>query len=709
MINWTERAPSWPATDRLRLAAVVGGLLAAAAFGLPVPAIAQDGGSPPFSLMVDTNLPAEGFITRDTAIEIRFGRALDGSERVAVFLGTIDVTDLFRGNSNGVHYDPSLMPLPSGETEIVAYLVRGDLWAEVLRRPVKVRTPRGFETARIDPGFDLSIEGQLEEGHEPAGNAPQRDTYQDFTGKLQIDSEHLRNGARFSSQSTAIAVSHRPQALRYGELGSDAPKVDLSNYVMRYERGGLALAAGHVGFGRQRHLIRDFGSRGTLLEFRRGERLDFSLAALNGTSIVGWKNIIGLNEPDHRVVGGTLGVELLPGKGALRLELTGLGASVLPLSDFNEGSVTDAEESEGFAARLEAATPGRRLRFETGLSRSAYRNPNDPTLAQEDELVPVREETRSARYLEVGLDLLRGRRLGAARTADVALVYRHERVDPLYRSIGAYIRPDILENAAELRVAVTGVQLQGSHVRSEDNLDDIESILKTRTRRSSGTIAFAVADLFGVAGPGSPWLPWLQYSLNRTHQFGIGVPVNSGFSESHVPDQVSRSQNAGASWGWGRVSFDYGFDRSDQDNRQAGRENADFSNGVHSLALGLAPHERVTLDFQLDFERAESEERDEEDRTRRYGMRTHWNVFDRTTLSVTWALTRGEDEAKTRESEGTTLDAQWSSFVPWLGAIGGQYFLRFSSAREESLDRTFGLDDERENWTVNSGLNFTFF
>lgn len=127
-----------------------------------------------------------------------------------------------------------------------------------------------------------------------------------------------------------------------------------------------------MGFGQQRHLINGFNSRGTLIAYAPGDRVALSFAATNGTNVVGWDNILGLGEPDHRVMSGALGIEALERPGALRLDLTWLGASVLPRSGFNQGEITDAEQSNGLGLTLRAATAGNRLRLEAGLARSRY-------------------------------------------------------------------------------------------------------------------------------------------------------------------------------------------------------------------------------------------------------------------------------------------------------------------------------------------------
>jgi hypothetical protein len=692
-----DSVDSSAATPR-RLTVVLLGLLA-----LPLPLIAQD-------LTVTPNLPAEGFVQRDHAIELALSREIDPAiERLAVFFGPTDVTDLFRRDVQALRYDPAYASLPSGEDELIVYRVGADgSWSELARFPLRVVGRGGFETARWDPKLDLGIQGNLTEGHEPDENGPPRDTYQDLQGQLTFATEATRGDMRIVSETAVFGTSYRPQALRYGELGRDAPEIDLSSYVLRLDRGDVSLSLGHVGIGQQRHLINGFNSRGTLLGYKPHPRLDFSFGAMNGTSIVGWRNFVGLDEPDHRVLSAVAGFEGFQRPGALRVELTWLGASALPQSGFNQGDINDAEESDGMALRVLSSLIDDRVRLEGGFSRSTYDNPFDPTLAQGDDLVEVDEETRNARYVEASADVLRNLKVWGTQTATLTLAMRHERVDPLYQSLAAYVRPDALQNQVELRSSIAGIQLQASHDRSEDNLDEIESILTTKTRRNSGSVGFPVATVFGIQSEAA-WLPQLRYGIDRTHQFGEGIPPNSGFSASHVPDQVSLAHTASADWRWSRISFGWRLNRSKQDNRQTGREAADLVNRSNGLSLGLTAHERLRFDFDLNLEKRDARERSEIDRTRRWGARANWSVFDRTTMSLSWAATHAEIRNDASERDDTTLDAQWSSFIPYLDRFGGQYFLRYSRNSNESLDVATDESDERENWSVDSGLNFSFF
>lgn len=666
----------------------------------------QDGGGNGIGA-IDTSLPDEGYVSRGEELEIRFTGTIEPGERLAVFVGTLDLSGVFEPVPGGLRYSPSALPLPSGEAELVVYRVGPDeSWEEIHRQPLRVRNALGFDRGRVEPRVDLGLEGRLAEGHEPDEQAPLRATYQDFTGQIDLETELARGGFAWMNRGTVIGVDRRENALRFGSLGEDAPRVDLSNYLVRMGWGESNLSIGHVSLGRQRHLISGFTSRGTRIGVRAGSRLDVAAGVVNGSGIVGWSNPLGLADSDHRMVSGSVGLEALDRPGGLRLELSGMSGSRLPLAGFNQGVVNDAEESEGFGVHLQASDPSQRIRLEGGFARSTFDNPKDPTLAQGEALVEVESAARNAHYAEGTVDVLRNLRLGERHTAGLTLGYRHERVAPLYRSLGASVQSDVLGHEWTARATVAGVGLQASHARSEDNLDDLPSVLKSLTRRTG---VGASVPLPGLFGDGGEWLPMLAYSFDRTRQFGAELPENGDFSESHVPDQVSRNQSLSADWELGVVRLGYRLDHSKQDNRQVDREEADFSTLVNAVSLGLRPLSSLGIDLSLDLERSENEELDEIERTRRYGARLDWAPFDRSTLAFSVAFTRSTDDQALREREDTLIDAQWSSFVPGLRSLDGRYYLRFSRSMADAIDTTFDLDQHNAQWSLNSGLNLSLF
>src|SRR5690606_17423531 len=197
---------------------------------------------------------------------------------------------------------------------------------------------------------------------------------------------------------------------------------------------------------------------------------------------------------------------------------------------------------------------------------------------------------RDARYADLYLDLVQNRMVGK-HAASLSLALRHERVDPQYRTVAAAVQSDIDQNVVEMTGFLGPLQVQLGHSRSEDNLDDIPSVLTTRTRRSNAGVGLALGGLFENAGGAATGLPVRGYNFDRVHQFGTGVPVNSGFSESHVPDHIGERHGVNLNWQGNAWTFGYRVEFSEQDNRQPGRESADFEHRVHGANLSLSLYE----------------------------------------------------------------------------------------------------------------------
>jgi hypothetical protein len=688
-------------------------LVAGAVAVVPPPVVAQKGASPAPS--VTPGFAAGEWLDSDAQIELAVSPPLLPERgHLAVFIRETDVTSLFIATPQKLTYRPRSIRLPAGDSEIVVHFVgRDHRWQEIGRFPIRVRTRAGFEQSSFDPKLDVGTEGQVAEGHVLDASAPPRGTYQDFTTNTGFTTVHVRSGWTVQSQLNVVGVSHREKALRFEQDSVDAPRVDLSDYRVEVEKGIARASLGHVTWGANRHLVNQFQSRGATLSLRLGPRADLTTAWLHGSTIVGWNHFLGVDRREHRFGAATLGLEGFPSRpGLLRLEATALTGSLLPLSGFNQGVVNDAEKSRAWGMRLLAATPGQRVRFEAGYSRSRFDNPEDPLLEQGAALVEVRETTRSARYLEASYDVVQAWAITPSIQGRLTAAYRHERADPLYRTIAAVVQADRSSHGFELQGAVGEVSVQLLHTRYRDNLDDVPSILVTRGRDYELTASAPLGFIFGAAKRPA-WLPSLSYHYQRIHQKGDGVPDNSGARPTFVPDQVSAVHGLGLDWQGGQWRASYKIDHSTQDNRQPEREQADNANLVHGATLGYTPVPAVTVGLELELERAENQEIARTDRTLRAGLSVDWQVTSATALGVRWSQTDAEDDAHLRETGSSDLSLQVTQRLDVLTlggwALPGQAYLRFGRQTLRSLDREFQVGDARRNWTINTGLSLNLF
>jgi hypothetical protein len=669
-------------------------------------------------LTVSASFDGAGWVRADSSITLTLSRSVSAADgRVAILVGMTDVTTLFERTGTTLRYHARALRLPSGENEVVAYTVLSGKWKEIARLPIKVLTPAGFSTAVLKPSVSLNNKGQLAEGHSGTQPTPQPATYQDFGFSGGVQSTHARGAWNLRTQSNFVGASRQQEALRFGIKQNQAPKIDLSDYLLQLERGPATLSLGHVSEGTNRYLINSFASRG--VEARVGNtRANLSLAALNGSSVVGWSNFTGLDNSDHRVQSGTLNLELLPSRpGALHVDATLMNGSLLPQTSFTQGAVVDAERSTGEGVQLAAASPAQRLRFAAGLSRSRFANPlKDRELVGDTNVVEVLPETRGALYVEVSAGLLQHFVLPHLFATTLNAVYRRERVDPMYRSVATQTQADRLQDTYELNGNVGVFSLQASQSRNHDNLDDIASILKTLNHSSTAQIAVPMAPLLHVTH-GVALFPTVNYGFNRMHQFGAGIPANSDFSASHVPDQQSDVHNAAVSWQIGRWRVQYRYNQSTQDNRQTGRERADFFGVSNTVAVDVTARANLDVGVEGSTEHQTNREAAQTNRVRRAGGTLTWRATPLTTLTAFASSNATRDDPLSRDTYDTETRFELSrGFDLWRTPAGnatrGQLFVRYGKTtgiawafpRGSHVDRS-----ARGAWMLTSGVSLRLY
>ena len=669
------------------LACTAGG---AAASPTPLPSLELDTGgrravrsSEGFALRLDKPLAAE-----------------DG--RLAVFVDQVDVTELMVRDADSYRYRADELPLAAGERQVRIYLVNATGWQDLARLDLLVTGDSGFLGRRLEPAINLESGIDLSRDSEPE-DLPDEDLIGEgrfaFAGTWQLP------GWTLGVETDIVGVTETERALRFGDRGEAAPEVDLASYRLSAEHARGVIEAGHTTFGASRYLVDGFSSRGARIVQRFGDRVDGELAVLNGTSIVGWSNPFGLARSRHQLRSARLGGELLARAGGLRVDVTMLDGERLPEDNFSGAAVTDSEENRGAAVSIRGESAGGRVRFEGDFARSRFDNPSDPTLAQGEDLVPVAREDRDAHYAGLELDLVRGRQVGK-RPFDLGLRLRHERVEPLFRSVGASVASDIERASADLSLRLGGLSLELQRSDSEDNLDDVDSLLTTETGQSLASLRWTPANWR------QEWIPIVGYSWTRIHQEGQGVPVNGGFSESHIPDQVSVDQGAsieiqGSSWQAG-----YRWSHTDQDNRQPGRQDDDFETEIHSVFGSTPLGPRLDVNLELSRERFSSLGPSSVDSTRRLGLGLEWRPVARLTLLLESSWTRLESDPSESENDDRRADLQgtWRWLDRSLGErqASGAVFLRYTWEETDLVDPFFNVRDLRSDRRLAAGLTFSW-
>lgn len=660
---------------------------------------------------------SDGWVQTDSPLDIRFDSGdLPHEGNLRILLGQTDVTPLGKFIAPGLlRLDLGALRLPSGEQELILYRVQSqEQWNELVRFPVKVLTAAGFETSEVTKRLAVTTKGQWDEGHHGDAAAPARATYQDLAVQAGVSTRHTRKDREIRTHANVVSSSVRGEALRFYELGEDAYKTDLADYLVEFESDRTHLAVGHISYGNNSLLLNNVSNRGLWLRHQLGDRADISVNRMNGSRVVGFNNLLGLSSSDHSISAATVGYEALRERpGGLRVELMYLDATVQNMVGFNFGQVPDAEKNSGWGLTVIGTTADGRWRANTSFARSTYTNPDDPLLSLGQTLVAVQATTNNARHLDVAYNLVQNKMLGE-QPLTVSLQVTHDRTDPLYKAVGAYAQADFQQNQIHLNSQLGPITARLLHSRGEDNLDDIPTILKTRTERSGFNASLPFASLLSDPSQPNLWLPNVSYSYDYVHQYAANIPdpVNSGFnSASHLPDQVNRVHGLNLNWSIASWSLAYRFSASEQDNRQLGREGADFRNYGNDISLG-AYLGKLSANVSLGRQRNVNEEQDLTNYTDNGSFSFNYRISNRWSLSSSYSQTRGHDQLGSSESRGETANLQAAGgFDLPLGArkVPAQLGFSYSWQDSDNVNSLFNFQSAARYWTFNSTLTFRFY
>lgn len=651
-----------------------------------------------FALVVEPGYDPTRWLSAREAIELRLTERVDGS--IAIVAGVRDLTALFEPLGTTLRYRKDAPPLPHGEQELVVYSVSSaGEWREIGRLPLKILTPHGLEDDSFKPSLDLTNKGEIDQDQFKA-----REDDFDLTGQGGSTSLIERGSLTIKAQANVQGASYAKEALRYPIEGSSAPRVDLASYRVDLTRGRMTLTLGEVAFGSQRHLISDFKSRGATLTWA-ARRLSFSLGAAHGTTIVGWDDLLGVEKSDDRVVSATVGFELLPSRpGGARAELSLLEGEIRPRNGFADAGARSAGRSDGLALRLLLSDPHQWIAVDGGWTRSRFRAEEDDVEAGLD-VRPLSTTARDAAYVDATIALLRNRKL-RRQPANLSASVSIDRVEPLFRSVATAIQPDLLHASVALNGTIGPVALQLATLRSDDNLGEIRSLLKTRTRQTALNIGIPLSALF-AAKKNAHWLPSITLAAARTHQYGAWIPRNGGYAETHVPDQVSLSAQGAIEWQVHPLRFGLRGTFSDQDNRQPGRTTTDFVTESQGAYVGFSPSPRVDVEYDVTREEQDSFALSTSEHAQRHGITVTWQLLGELALSGNYSRIVGHDGANTHEHRTSDTFAELSSGIHvWRGA---RLFLRYSDRHASSFDSLFGIDQATDGWQLTTGVNLSVF
>jgi hypothetical protein len=662
--------------------------------------------------MADDRKATAAFESKPIAANAPFEIALAGpdSPGFAVMLDKLDISGLFERTPGKLRYHGRGPSLPAGDRTITVFDIdAAGTWTQVGQFPIRLLSPRGFVSTKFEPTGDITGKGQVAEEHTPFENAPERSQFQDATTQLGLRTELVRPAFTTRAEMQVSGVTNQNEALRFSSEGTRAPRIDLSGYRIELQRGTTVLSLGHVSVGAQRHLINGFNSRGVSLKVGEGRPVSVEVAALNGSSIVGWNNPIGLERDRHRIYSATVGVELRPQTpGLLRVETGLFQGSSQPLTSFNQGGIVTAEKSRGGTLRLVSNAWAGRLRVDGGYTESRFDEAFDAQVEEGLIVTPLEGRTSSARYADVSVDLLQNRTFGK-RSVTLTLNLRHEAIQPQFRSLGAQLQADLRTNSAEAAFSIGSVTGTAAARRLRDNLGGLDTILTTNTDVEALTFSIPVGTMLTRDGVTPKWAPTISVQAEANHQFGEGLPP--GFTIDSVPDRMAWNLQTSAEWQVGTWRVGGRFGRTLQDDRQFGREAFDVATNTGAFTFDWSPSARFGFGGELGMDRNRTDEQLKTDSTFRWAARSNWTVWREVALAGTITNIRAWDDLDSRDAENIDSSIELSSGFKLSRADKrkGRIFVRWVDRRGDTFDRIFGLRDKRGSSALATGLTLSMF
>jgi hypothetical protein len=682
-------------------------------------AIALLGGTTAGATQVTLVEPMDGqWTAADRPVVLRLDDRPPASEgRIAIFVGGNDMTSLCAEQRSGeLRCSASMLPLPEGEQELAVYLVRSATdWQELARLPLKVLTGAGLEVSEFTPRLDLDEASQFDDGGSGDAGTPTRSDFNDLAGQGGFATRWRRSGWELRSAWNLIGTTVQSQTLRYETRAEDAPNIDLTDYLVELERGGGQLSIGHVSYGDQPLLLSGLSHRGVLYRQKLGSRMDLGFTAQSGRMVTGYSDMLGFTGSGNYIGGASAGFEFLKERpGGLRLNVMYLNAETRSDLDFNTGQVPDAQDNNGYGVQLSGSTPDNYVRGSVGFASSRYDNPQDDVLSQGLDLVPVREETNNGRSLDLAVDLLQNHPLGESTYATVTLGFQHLRTDPLYRTVGAFVTGDQETNTGTLNALIGVFSFQAQYSDSEDNVDEVPTILKTATNNTILSFGLPLRSLFASGDGTTPaWLPDnLTQSYARMHQEGVNRPPSFD-PNTHIPDQVTQNITTGLNWSFARASLGYQFTLGDQDNRQPGRARADFQDITHGVSVDLQVTPVLRVGLGLNSTDADDREQALQRNTDGYTFDVDWQIGRGFGFRGNYTLTEADDTRQQSDNRNwttlTELNYRFELPAPWSRKLPGQIYVRYASQGNDLTDNVFGFSSYPRTWAFNGGFNISLF
>jgi hypothetical protein len=712
------------------------------------------------------NPPTSQVETTAETIDLKIGEVLrikvpqlppNPSGKIAVLLGSTDITSQVEIEGNELVYRSSLIPLTIGTQTLTVYQKSLDLWQPLATFSIRVEAGSAQTTTRggtnnestppattttpsvgtppttstpaatppatanpFTPKLSVNFKSQVLENRSPDAGNSQRPTFFDINFNGGLSTENQIDRIKLKTKFTIVGTTFQPEALRFGELQGAASKIDLSEYAIELNDGNNQFTLGHQCFGNHPFLLSNLCSRGLSAKVKLDESSDLSLARMSSTAVVGFDNIFGLTRNENTLEGVILGLQLARNQnGGVRVETTWMNGSRAPVANFNVGEIVDAEKSEGVGVRLMGNDDTGRLKTDAGFANSTFTTnaANDPELNAGLAVVPLEIASKNAWYAEASYDLIKDVKLDRdssaalpGRTLSAAINFRTERIDPLFGTLGTSIQADRVQTQYALNLNIAGLTAQFQQSLSNNNIASLPNLLRTDNRNTNINLTVPLQTFLQNT---NSLLPTVTYGIQQTNQLGsIASAAGGGFNNpAQIPDQSSTTNQVGLDWTIGSVNLNYKYITAFQDNRQVGQENADTRNLTHQLSTSWQATPQLRFNLGYNFVNATNLEQQITRFTNSPTMGVSWEFNPGTVFAFNYNRSNDSDSIGQAFNSGESLEFLLTRSFK-LDALGreipGSVFIRYGKQSTVNLNSQNNVNTNATIDTISAGLSFSF-
>ena len=244
-----------------------------------------------------------------------------------------------------------------------------------------------------------------------------------------------------------------------------------------------------------------------------------------------------------------------------------------------------------------------------------------------------------------------------------------------------------------------------------DNVKTIPTILKTGTYEKLAQLTVPWPSVLGTADKPATLLPQMQLESRRVRQYTLRVPDGTNARSSFWPDQINYSHKAALNWNHEPYSVSYTFEIGDQDNRQPGRETADFLIHTHGLTIAWKVSDKLNVNLGYNRSRNFSYEKSQATYNNGGTAGIEWQFADVWSVKGDYAKAIAFDSLNQQYSNTLTAALQLArkfTLEQFGKKLPGQIFVRVAFAHNRALDTVVAQVLSGRQTLVQTGISLNF-